>query len=378
MTKINDVVPFDAIKLLQTLVSMDSCDPPGHEVDIAKLLHAELLAHGIDAELDEFLPGRANVLGCVKGKGTKPALVLSAHLDTVPVASSLWSFPPFSGAAEDGRILGRGSSDMKSAVAAMVAAAIQIRYRPAPLQGDLILAFSAGESSNCLGAKRFVELGLRKRMGALLVGEPSSMDVIVAEKAVLWLRVGAQGRLGHVSGDPGVNAIDIMVDFLKLLKEVRLSHEAHPLLDGPTIRVGLIEGGSAVNLTPDSCFAEIDVRFAPKITSDEVLQAIRNIAPSEISIIVSDFKPSVESSPDSPFVHLCTVICEQAIGRKPTIKGVSYYSDAAVLSAGLDIPFAIVGPGDLGMSGQSNESVSISNVLAAAVVYQQIAEKWLE
>lgn len=356
---------------------MESCDPPGREIDIAKYLCDELHAHGIEAELDEFLPGRANVLGVVRGAGKKKALVLSAHLDTVPPGSADWSFPPFSGEISGSRILGRGASDMKSAVAAMLAAAVQLSRRPDPLQGDVLLAFSAGESSNCLGAKRFVERGIRERMGALLVGEPSSLDVIVAEKAVVWLRVVAHGRIGHVSGDPGTNAIDAMVDFLKVVQSVNLQYTAHPLLDGPTIRIGRIGGGSAVNVTPDSCVAEIDIRLPSSIGPDEILNRFRGIAPAGITIELDDYKPLIASRPEDPFVRICAQSCAQTLNRQPRILGVSYYSDAAILAAGMDVPFAIVGPGELGMSGQRDEYVFVENVLSAATIYEAIAVEWL-
>lgn len=356
---------------------MESCDPPGREIDIAQYLCDELNSHGVEAELDEFLPGRANVLGVVRGVGAKKALVLSAHLDTVPPGSAEWSFPPFSGELSDGRILGRGTSDMKSAVAAMVAAAVQLSRRSDPLQGDVLLAFSAGESSNCLGAKRFVERGIRERMGALLVGEPSSLDVIVAEKAVVWLRVVAHGRIGHVSGDPGTNAIDAMVDFLKVVQSVDLQCDAHPLLDGPTVRVGRIGGGSAVNVTPDSCVAEIDVRLPSTIGPNDVLDRFRRIAPAGITVELDDYKPLIASHPADPFVHICTQACARILGHQPKILGVSYYSDAAILAAGMNVPFAIVGPGELGMSGQRDEYVFIENVRSAATIYEAVAVEWL-
>lgn len=368
---------FDPIGFLQRLIRMETCDPPGREIEIATLVLDELRAWGIEAELDEFAPGRANVLGRVPGAGGKPPLVLSAHLDTVPVGTVPWSFPPFSGAVVDGRVRGRGAADMKSAVAAIVAAAVALSRRATPLAGDVLLAFSAGESSNCLGAKRFVEQGFQKRIGALLIGEPSSLDVIVAEKAALWLRATARGRSGHVSGDPGVNAIRVMMDYLRALESVALPAPAHPLLDGPTLRVGTIAGGSAVNVTPDTCTAEIDVRLAPGIDPRAVVALLQAAAPPEITVDMTDFKPAVESAPDAPFVTLCAEACRAETNRVPAIKGVPYFSDATVLAAGLDVPFAIVGPGDLGMSGQPDESVSVEAVRTVARIYQRVAERWL-
>jgi len=368
---------FDPIEFLQQLVQLDTCDPPGNESKIAALVHNQLLALGVESTLDEFQPNRVNVLGRIRGAQEKPAFVLSSHMDTVPVGTVPWKRPPFSGEVEDGKLYGRGSSDMKSALAAMVAAAGVLVKHKSALKGDVILAFTAGESSNLLGACRFVEQGLQKEIGAFLCGEPSDLDVVIVEKAVLWLRATATGRLGHVSGDPGVNAIDLMCEFLSSLKNLKLKVPSYPLLDGPTIRVGRIEGGSAVNLTPDNCIADFDVRFPPGVDPADVIAQIEEILPKDVKISTLDFKPAVESSPNDAFVQLCTSVCEQHSGIHPEIKGVSYYSDATVLLNGISAKFAIVGPGGLGQSGQSDEYVVIEKVKKAALIYADVAKAWL-
>ncbi|OWK24465.1 hypothetical protein AJ87_21025 [Rhizobium yanglingense] len=111
---------------------------------------------------------------------------------------------------------------MKSALAAMIAAAGRLAAAAdGRLKGDVILAFTAGESANLLGARRFVERGLKKEIGAFLCGEPSDLDVVIVEKAALWLRATATGRLGHVSGEAGVNAIELTHSFLTRLYEMK-------------------------------------------------------------------------------------------------------------------------------------------------------------
>ncbi|RWX81442.1 M20 family peptidase [Neorhizobium lilium] len=367
----------DTVSFLQKLVAIDSCDPPGGELDIAKLVHQQLLDVGIESELEEFLPGRANVLGRIRGTGEKGAFVLSAHMDTVPVGTVRWLRGPFSGEIADGRLYGRGSSDMKGALVAMIAAAGMLAKQRHALKGDVILAFTAGESSNLLGARRFVERGLKNEIGAFLCGEPSDLDIVIVEKAALWLRATATGRLGHVSGDAGINAIDTINDFLAKLTTLDLNCTPHPLLDGPTVRVGRIEGGSAVNLTPDRCIADLDIRLPPSADHRAVIRMVEEVAPEHVSLDVLDFKPAVESLPGDPFVALCSKVCARHLQRTPKIKGVSYYSDGTALLGGLNVPFAIVGPGELGLSGQPNESVSLDNVLKAVGIYADIAAAWL-
>lgn len=370
--------PFDPVRFLQQVVAIDSCDPPGGELEVARLVHRELLALGVESELDEFLPGRANVLGRVRGSGEKPGLVLSSHMDTVPVGTVPWQRMPFSGEIESGRLYGRGATDMKSALAAMIAAAGRLANDPAGrLKGDVILAFTAGESANLLGARRFVERGLKEEIGAFLCGEPSDLDVVIVEKAALWLRATATGRLGHVSGEAGVNAIELIHSFLSSVYKIKLEFPEHPLLAKPTVRVGRIQGGSAVNLTPDHCAVDIDIRLPPCADHEAVVALFRSIAQTGVSVSVLDFKPAVESKPEDEFVKLCVDSCGRHLARAPDIKGVSYYSDATVLLEGLSVPFAIIGPGSLGLSGQPDESVSVDNVLKAVEIYEDVARVWL-
>ncbi|MFM8594706.1 MAG: M20/M25/M40 family metallo-hydrolase, partial [Chloroflexota bacterium] len=222
--------PVDPVALAADLIRIPSCDPPGGELAVAQAVASTLASIGIHPTLDEFLPGRANVLARIPGRGEKPPLVLSAHLDTVPTGDRPWAFDPFVGDVVDGRLRGRGASDMKSALACFVAAAQRIHHRESPLAGDLILAFTAGESANCLGARRLVEQGFQREIGAFLCGEPSTLDLIVVEKAILWLEAEAIGSMGHVSGDAGINAINLMVDFLADLRHFRLDLPA----PGPT------------------------------------------------------------------------------------------------------------------------------------------------
>jgi succinyl-diaminopimelate desuccinylase len=367
---------IDPVRLLQELIRIPSSDPPGGELAVARHLHDVLTGIGIESRLDEFLPGRANVVARVKGRGDRPALVFSSHMDTLPVGVEPWSFDPFGGDLVDGEVRGRGATDMKSALAAFVAAAEEL-HRGATLGGDVILMFTAGESANCIGARRLVAEGAQREIGAFLCGEPSDLDLVIVEKAILWLRATATGRVGHVSGGGGVNAIHLMMEALAALRGVVLDTPAHPLLTGPSLSVGRIEGGTAVNLTPDRSTAEIDVRFAPGISAEAVLAQLLPVLPEGVTLEITDFKPAVEEPADSGFLALCADAVRAETGQEPRKLGVSYYSDGAILLDGLSVPFAILGPGRLGHSGSRDEAVSAAAVRQAARLYAVIARAWL-
>jgi succinyl-diaminopimelate desuccinylase len=367
----------DVIALLSRLVSIESCDPPGNELPIALMLKDYLQSAGIVGEVDEFAPGRANLLARLRGTGTKPALVFSAHLDTVPTGREPWEDLPFSGAVRGGRVYGRGAADMKSGLAAMLVAFLSIAKQKEPLAGDLVLAFSAGESSSCVGAKRIVERGELANAGALLVGEPTSLSIVTAEMAVLWARFSTRGTTGHVSGGGGDNAITRLIKFLPTLAEVQLPSPDHPLVPKPTLCIGTIAGGSAINITPDYCQADVDIRLRPGTSLQSVVECLRQHASSGIELAVLDFKPAVETQTDHPFLQVCISACAAQRDVVPTIAGVSYYSDATVYATAYDIPFAIIGPGMLGMSGCANEFVEVQSVHDAVSIYQRIATQWL-
>lgn len=372
-----DPTGFDPIAFLSRILAIPSCDPPGGELAVAQEVHAALLSLGIEATLDEFQPGRANVLGRIRGNGRRKSFVLSSHMDTVPPGREGWIRDPFSGTVEAGRVHGRGASDMKSALAAMIAAAGEIRAADLPLEGDLVLAFTAGESANLLGARRFEQQGLKAEIGAFLCGEPSGLDIIVVEKAVLWLRLVARGEIGHVSGSGGVNAISRMREALVHLEGFSLDQPAHPLLDAATLSINKIHGGNSINTTPDLCIAEIDIRLPPQADWKNVVARLSEHMAGMVEVELIEFKSAVEEKADSAFVAACGRVCAAVTGRAPDILGVSYYSDGAVLMDGVDASFAIIGPGDLGASGTANESCSVEKVLQAVHIYRDLAVEWL-
>ncbi|MFT5194895.1 MAG: succinyl-diaminopimelate desuccinylase [Cellvibrionaceae bacterium] len=372
----------ELVSLLQRLIQFPTEDPPGREIEMAQFLCAILKDWGIPAEMDEFLPNRANVIGRVKGDGSQPALIFSAHIDTMTVGTRPWDHDPFAGEIEDGKLYGRGASDMKSGMAAMMMAAKRLAEAGHPLKGDLILAFTAGESSNCLGARRMIETGQLSDAGAIIVSEPSSLQLLVAEAGTWWVKAVAKGETGHGSGvqagtKNSLNAIIKLVDFIQKLQFFSFDVPSHPLLGQPTINIGLIAGGTAVNQTPDYAECAIDVRFLPNMDADEMQAALQKFAGDEIAFETIDLKPAIELPTDHPLVTLCEKVCHDKLGTTAPPGGVFYYSDAVIFTPALNIPRVILGPGELGMSGSRDEYVEIEKLVKSAEIFQQIAIDYL-
>jgi succinyl-diaminopimelate desuccinylase len=383
----------ELIALLQRLIQFPTEDPPGRELELARFVHDTLTTSGLTSNLVEFQPGRANVVARLRGQEEHPGLIFSAHLDTLPAGEGTWQFPPFEGHVSNGRVYGRGASDMKGGLAAMIAAAQRLEREDLPLKGDLILAFSAGESSNGLGAKQMVADGSLAGAGALLISEPTSLKIVIAEKGALWVKAIATGTPGHPSGAAGSrgsgdNAILRLVTFINRLRDLEPETRVHPLLGKPTTDVNTIVGGSAINLTPDRAELGLDIRYLPGMSADRIIDELRSVADSggsEITFEILDDKPPVETPSDHPFVNLCRGSYRSSLRRGPepfegeeaSLGGASYFSDAAVLCPALGLPRVIIGPGEMGMSGQRDEYVQIERLIAAADIYVEIALDYL-
>ncbi len=366
--------------LLAELIRHPSPDPPGNEAAIAAFVGNYLESLGFAVTRDEFLPGRVNVMARLAGGGARPALVFSAHMDTMPVGDAGWTHPPFAAEVADGRLHGRGAADMKSGLAAMVWAAAKLKSTGVALAGDVVLAFSAGESTGCIGAKRMVETGALRDAGWLLVSEPTSLDVLTAEAGALWLNAVATGATGHASGGGGDNAIAKLLGFIARLEGLELAAAPHPLLGMPSIAVNGLDAGSAPNITPDRARATLDIRTLPGMNQAGViakLDEIAEIAGGAIGFEIIDAKPPVETDPADPFVATACAATERITGKSARPGGVHYFSDSNVLVPALNIPRVIIGPGQLGMSGRRDEWVALDDVAMAAAIYAEIAAELL-
>ena len=364
------------IDLLSALVRMASPDPPGDETEIAGFLADHLRTLGFDVTTDEFAPGRINVIARLNGGGG-PALVFSAHMDTMPIGEADWTHPPFGGEVHDGRLYGRGAADMKGGLSAMVAAATKVMKAGQALSGDLVLAFSAGESAGCIGAKRMVETDALADAGWLLVSEPSSLDILIAETGALWLEVSAHGKTGHASAGQAETAIQRLLAFLDRLDAESLSPRRHPLLGKLSVAVNGLSANSAPNIAPDRASAILDIRTLPGDDSQTIIDAVLELAGPEFSVQVIDDKPPVETTSDDPFVTTCSAAVTAVRGSAQAPAGVHYFSDSNVLVPALNIPRVIIGPGEAGMSGSHNEWVALEALEDAAAIYGEIAERTL-
>ena len=269
------VLKDEAVSLLQRILQTDTTNPPGNELEAAQILDDFFRAHGIETEVDEFLSGRANLLAKLPGEGRDvPSLMLCGHMDVVPAGGLAWDADPFAAELRDGKIYGRGASDMKSGLAAMAVALANLKQEGTALPGDVLFAATAGEEVDCRGARRFVERGILEGVGAVVIGEPTRGDVIPAHKGALWVEIKTRGESAHGSApEAGINAIEHMHHVLgELLQNFRFEVDPDPALGEPTLSVDRIERGVAVNVVPAECRLQIDIRTVPAQDHGEILQ----------------------------------------------------------------------------------------------------------
>lgn len=375
---LSKVTDAEVAQVCQKLVSIKSVNPPGNEQQLAEFVTGYLKEAGIEAELVAHSTGRASVLGRLKGTAGGTGILFSAHLDTVPVGVEQWVHPPFDGVMADGKVWGRGSADMKGGMAAMLVAAKYLASAKLNLRGDLVLGLTAGEEVDSLGAEALVHRPEMQGVQVLIVSEPSSNDIFVAEKGALWLEISTHGKTAHGSmPDLGLNAVMMMVKFLAEFEKMEIPFQMHPMLGNFSRSVNTIEGGVKTNVVPDHCAITVDMRTVPGQKHAEIVSQVEALFKQlagqmpdfRASVKVVNDRPPVTTNPNHPAVQRFCAISERILGKPSTPKGVRYYTDAATYVPALDIPMIICGPGEAGMAHQPNEFVEVKKMGEAVRIY---------
>lgn len=383
---IYSVKEAEVIEVCQELVKLKSVNPPGDELQVAKYAASFLKRAGLEVELVSHSPTRASVLARIRSSRKIPALLFNSHLDTVPVGNEKWSHDPFGGEVAERRIWGRGAADMKGGLAALIVAAKTIAEAQMPLQGDLIVAATAGEEVDSTGA---IAIAGRQDLGpiqAMMIPEPSSNDVFVAEKGALWLEIATRGKTAHGSmPEEGHNAVMMMILLIAELQKLDFTFKEHPLLGGFSQSINTIAGGVKTNVVPDHCVVTVDIRTVPGQDHQEILGQVQNLI-SDLSREVPDFDATVkvtndripvETSPDESVVQKFLDVVAEVTGERPIPKGVQYYTDAATFMPVLKAPMIICGPGDAKLAHQPNEFVEIAKLVDSVKIYTLAATRFL-
>jgi succinyl-diaminopimelate desuccinylase len=365
---------IDVISLTRKLISFNTVEPPGNEAGIARMLGALLQENGFRVSLPEYDKNRLHLVAEKGVSGGEPALVLSGHLDTVPLGELSWTKKPFSGEIEGDRIYGRGSSDMKGGLAAMTVAAIEATASSSP-EGGIRLIFSAGEEAGCQGVQQLVtscgELGKAR---AVIVGEPTANIPAIGHKGALYLKVVTRGKTAHSSmPELGDNAIYKAARCISKIEAFHFGAEKDRLLGYPSINVGKMQGGMNINSVPDHAAFTIDVRSTSKIEHHAVLERLYRELGEDVEIeTLVDLHP-VNTPERDPFVQLVYDVCKMDRQDDTWSRALPYLTDGSVLQAYYGgVPTLILGPGEPGMAHQTDEFCSIKTLKQAVSNYKSI------
>ena len=376
----------EVVGICQDLVRLQTVNPPGNEQAAAEYVAAALEKSGVATELVKHSEGRASVLARLKGQGKAPALFYNGHLDTVPVGAEKWVHEPFAGEVAEGKVWGRGAADMKGGLAAMMAAVKALADARIPLKGDLLLAATAGEEIDSLGAAAIARMPTLGPIQALFIAEPTYNEIYIAEKGVLWVEIETFGKTAHGSmPEKGRNAVMMMVEIVNEFEKLDIPYKLHPILGGFTRSINTIAGGVKTNVVPDFCVATIDMRTVPGQGHSTILRQIEAVIQG-LSRKAPDFKAKVkaindhslvETSPAEPVLQKFSTVVGEMTGQKVVFKGANYFSDAVGFLPVLKVLLILFGPGELGLAHQPNENVEVSKLVEAARIYAVTASRLL-
>jgi succinyl-diaminopimelate desuccinylase len=366
----------DAVSLTRSLLKFDTVNPPGRERDCARYAGSLLQEWGYRVDYHEYADTRTSVIARAGGSDAKAPLCLTGHLDVVPVGARAWAHDPFSGETDGDRLYGRGASDMKAGVAAILLAARSMAKNLAGTPG-VVIVLTAAEEGGCIGSKNLVQTALLGRAGAMIVGEPTSNYPLVGHKGSVKFHarfkgVSAHGSMPHL----GVNAIYKAARALAKLEAFDFGVAAHPVMGKPTLNVGTIEGGNTVNAVPDSANIGVDIRTVPGMDHAVLLKSLQNLVEEAEFDVFSNLGP-VWTEPELDWVQRVFEICKPYVEDRLEARTAPYMTDAAnLLKVYAGAPTVVLGPGEAAMAHQTDEYCSQERIRQSVAIYEALIRDW--
>ena len=374
----------EATSLTRSLLRFDTVNPPGRERDGARYAGSLLEEWGYKVDYHEYEDARTSVIaraggsdaGSDAGSEAKAPLCLTGHLDVVPIGSRAWTHDPFSGETDGDRLYGRGSSDMKAGVAAILLAARAMAKKLAGTPG-VVIVLTAAEEGGCIGSKKLVETRLLGRAGAMIVGEPTSNYPLVGHKGSVKFHarfngVSAHGSMPHL----GVNAIYKAARALARLEAFDFGVPAHPVMGKPTLNVGTIEGGNTVNAVPDAARIGVDIRTVPGMNHQKLIDRLADLLGDASLDVFSDLGP-VWTEPQQDWMRRVFEICKPYVQEPLEARTAPYMTDAANLRKVYSgVPTVVLGPGEAAMAHQTDEYCSMERIRQSVSIYEALIRDW--
>jgi succinyl-diaminopimelate desuccinylase len=364
--------------ILKRLVQINSVNLPGNEMNIVKVILSMFPLDKIQYKVIDHGDNRGSLVISIKGVDSSSSVAFVGHIDTVP-ADNLdeWRYPPFEGVVDGEYMYGRGTSDMKGGVSAMILTALFFIENSIVPAWDLQFCFTADEEIGGKGIVSIRDSGLIDNVKEVFICEPTAELIGLAEKGALWLRISVKGKAAHGSMPHiGINAADKLICFIEKLKSSIDTSSVHHLLGRTTVEVTQLLGGIKTNVIPANATATLDIRTIPGYKHEEIINSAKDIAKLMmdekpelyIDIEVENNRTAVETLEDNLFVKKIKKVYEK-LGYDYGCKGLNFYTDASQLIPQMKIPFVILGPGEDTMAHQKDERIKISSVSKLTEIY---------
>ena len=393
----------EAVGFLQGLIRIPTVNPPGTSyIACTDYIgqHLQKLGYAVEyielsavevAELAPYGEGqpRTNVLGRLPGAQESPVLHFNGHIDVVPAGSG-WSTDPFGGVLRDGRIYGRGASDMKGGIAAQIYAVEAVRRAGLRLLGSVEQSGVVDEESTGnrnAGMGVLVERGYIApgRTDYVVITEPLNVDnICLGHRGAIWGEIQTLGRQAHGSTpQSGINALEQMAGFIteathKLTPQLQQRQNSQPVVpasaNAASLSFNVIQGGTNVNSLPDSCTVSFDRRLVTDERLDDARKELQDIL-EQRALTIPDFRyvykeryatPPTWVSAQTPLVQAFTGAIQTVLGRMPGYVCSPGTDDQRFVVQNAGIEQCIVyGPGEIAQAHIVDESLAVADLLAS-------------
>jgi succinyl-diaminopimelate desuccinylase len=376
------------LQLLRDMIAIPSVNPmranSGESVEkgMANFIETVLSQARIDCERQTVADGRDNVIGIVHStKRDVNGIMLNSHMDTVPIDNM--SINPFDPVIENGRVFGRGSCDAKASIAAMLSAVIEYANRaerPAPV----VFAAMADEEFAFSGSWKLIEKSWP--VSACVVGEPTLLRRVIAHKGIARWRIAVHGLSAHgATPELGRNAVYDGARVALALEQYAhqlAEKQSHQRLGHPTLNVGKVAGGHSVNIVPDKCVFELELRLLPGEDGPQAVahceQFLRERLDGSVQLTFEApylIDPAMETASDAQLVESLAQAQQQELGFVGELAGANYGTDGSKLSRA-GIQTVVCGPGDIAHAHTANEFIEIKQLELATRMYGHLLANW--
>lgn len=358
-------------------------------LDLIAYCEAVLAPLGFACRRVESEDGRKANLFATIGPADVPGVVLSGHTDVVPVEGQAWSSDPFVLRREGGRLYARGSVDMKGFIAACLALAPHAARRT--LSAPIHFAFSYDEEVGCIGVRRLIDVlrPIAPKPRFCIVGEPTSMQVVIAHKGKSGARVTAHGLEGHSSLAPlYVNALHLAMDLAQEVRAIQAEIAATGKRDGDydvpytTLHVGRLHGGDSINVVPNVAEMAFEIRYLPgddpeailarvRARAEEIAEKARQIyAKAGFTFAPLASYPALDVKPDSEVVSFVRALT----GGNSTGK-ITFGTEGGLFQQELGIPSVVCGPGSIAVAHKPDEYIEESQMAACDAFLSRLLDR---